>query len=441
MSIILGKIFFADFSAMLSLDYHSLLLAMSFSAASLALSFVISWFVTRTNSELLSWATGAAVLAIFVLTYARFVTDFSPTLGMLAFSALLISLMFFFAAARQFRTGKFPAKLMVQAILLSSAVIAIPMFLGYDGVCYILVDTIACALLFATGSEYWRWRKEAPAPLILLSALYIVAGISFALCAAVLIDRRSWIMNRAQNDWATNINLIACLATLTAAGALSLGLNQIRITRRHKLEAETDALTGILNRRALFDRVPEMRTSTPIVVIGLDIDHFKQVNDTHGHSLGDTVLKSFANILSDTVRDEDLTARVGGEEFAVLLPDASLKMANTVAERIRKKFSEQRFLSNGQLFGSTVSVGISQIGTRACLNDLMLQADAALYMAKRSGRNRVVVFSTQDEEMSIKAKPCQTKGESPRSADPSSQEENADVPHAVAARARKSSHS
>ncbi|MES1180184.1 MAG: diguanylate cyclase [Hyphomicrobium sp.] len=426
---------------MFSLGYHSMLFAMGFSAASLALSFVISWSVSRTNSELLSWATGAAALAVFAMIHARFVADFSPALGIVAFSTLLISLIFFFAAARQFRTGKFPAKLVVKAAFLSSAVIALPMALGYAGVCYILVDTIACALLFATGSEYWRWRKEAPAPLILLSAFYIIAGITFALCAAVLVDRRGWIMNRAQDDWATDIKLITCLATLTAAGALSLGLNQIRITRRHKREAETDALTGILNRRALFDRVTEMGTSTLIVVIALDIDHFKQINDTHGHSLGDTVLKSFANILSGAVREGDLTARIGGEEFAILLPNASLKMAGTVAERIRKRFSEQRFLSNGQLFDSTVSVGISQIGTRGRLNDLLLQADAALYKAKRSGRNRVVVFSAQDEEMSIKAKPWQTTSVSPRPADPASQEGHTDLPRAMAARTTKSGHS
>jgi diguanylate cyclase (GGDEF)-like protein len=128
-----------------------------------------------------------------------------------------------------------------------------------------------------------------------------------------------------------------------------------------------------------------------------DIDHFKQVNDVHGHLIGDVVLQTFATILKEAVREGDLAARLGGEEFAVLVPDASLKTALIVAERVRSKFAERRFLSEDVLFGSSVSVGISKIGDRTALHDLIVQADAALYVAKRSGRNRVILFSSREE--------------------------------------------
>ncbi len=268
---------------------------------------------------------------------------------------------------------------------------AAPMFQGYDGLCYIAFNLAAMLILFATAWEYWRWRSEAPLLILTLSGLYVVTGLSFGLCAAALIDQGSWVMQHAPENWAENINLIVCLTAIAGIGALSLGLNQVRLARRHKRDAETDALTGLFNRRAFFNRAQSLRA--PVVVTVFDIDHFKQVNDVHGHQVGDVVLQTFASILAETVREGDLAARFGGEEFAVLLPDTSLKAALIVAERTRKKFVERRFTSEATLFGSSVSVGISQIGGHAELADLLVQADAALYAAKRSGRNRVVLYS------------------------------------------------
>ena len=230
-----------------------------------------------------------------------------------------------------------------------------------------------------------------------LATLYVIGGLSFALCAFALVQDGTWIMNHAPDDWAENLNLIVCLADTAAVGALSLGLNQIRLTRRHKREAETDSLTGLFNRRAFFERAVDFRSPTDIAVVVFDIDHFKQVNDVHGHQLGDIVLQTFAEILRETIRDGDLAARLGGEEFAVVLPGATLRSALLVAERVRKKYAEKRFLSDEKLFSSSVSVGISKMGDHTTLNDLMVQADAALYVAKRSGRNRVILYSNRED--------------------------------------------
>lgn len=382
---------------MILLDYNSLLIALSFCSAGVALTFFVSWLVSQNDRTLMTWALGSTCLVVSISAYGNFVAQYSPAMGIVAFSALEIGLVLFLAAAYQFRTSVLPVKMMVTATLVASVITTAPMVMGYDGVCYIVFNLVAMLILCLTGLEYWRCRVESTLLLTTLAALYIIGGLSFGLCAYALTQQGEWVMNRAPDDWAENLNLIVCLVDTAAIGALSLGLNQIRLTRRHKREAETDSLTGLYNRRAFFDRAAEFRAPTTIVAIVFDIDHFKQVNDIYGHQIGDTVLQKFAGILRDAVRDDDLAARLGGEEFVILLPDATLQTALLVAERIRKKFAEKRFFSDEQLFSSSVSVGISKVGHHKMLNELIVQADAALYVAKRSGRNRVILFSSRED--------------------------------------------
>lgn len=382
---------------MILLDYNSLLIALSFCSAGVALTFFVSWLVSQSDRTLMTWTLGSTSLVVSILAYSNFVAHYSPSVGIVAFSALQIGLVFFLGAAYQFRTGLLPAKLMVASALGASVLTTTMMASGYDGLCYIVFNLAAMLFLCQTGIEYWRCRHESPLLLATLATLYVVGGLSFGLCAFALAQQGEWIMNRPPDDWAENINLIVCLVDTAAIGALSLGLNQIRLTRRHKREAETDSLTGLYNRRAFFERATEFRAPTTIVAVVFDVDHFKQVNDIYGHQIGDTVLQTFAEILRDAIREGDLAARMGGEEFVILLPGATLKSALLVAERIRKKFAERRFFSDDQLFGSSVSVGISKVGEQRVLNDLIVQADAALYVAKRSGRNRVILFSSRDD--------------------------------------------
>jgi diguanylate cyclase (GGDEF)-like protein len=166
----------------------------------------------------------------------------------------------------------------------------------------------------------------------------------------------------------------------------------VRQTRHHQREAETDSLTGLFNRRALFDR--GQRLSVPVVIVIFDLDHFKRINDVHGHQVGDTVLQTFGSLLAANVREGDLAARLGGEEFALVLSNANAEEAMRVAERVREGFAGQQFISNSGNFTGTLSAGIS------CCEEgepdivaLLRQADMALYDAKRSGRNRVLLYS------------------------------------------------
>ncbi|OWV77822.1 diguanylate cyclase response regulator [Rhizobium sp. R635] len=162
--------------------------------------------------------------------------------------------------------------------------------------------------------------------------------------------------------------------------------------------AVTDPLTGLYNRRyldnhlnVLFNR--SMARGRPLSVLITDIDRFKQVNDTYGHDGGDEVLREFANRVRSTIRGADLACRYGGEEFVVVMPDTSPEIAAAVAERLRAAVESAPFLlkHSGQALNVTASFGISsRIAAVLTPDQLMKQADLALYEAKNTGRNRVV---------------------------------------------------
>jgi diguanylate cyclase (GGDEF)-like protein len=154
--------------------------------------------------------------------------------------------------------------------------------------------------------------------------------------------------------------------------------------------AATDDLTTLLNRRALKR---EMDAGDPwhSALVLLDLDHFKQVNDTLGHAAGDVALKHVAQLLNGSLREGDVAARVGGEEFAVWLPGTDLTLACEIAERLRALVEEQPFRYQGSPHDLTISCGVTACPVPAGHPDnLMPTADAALYQAKREGRNRVV---------------------------------------------------
>jgi diguanylate cyclase (GGDEF)-like protein len=375
---------------MILLDYNSLLMALSFCSAGLALTFFVSWLVSRADKVLMTWAIGACFLVFSIFGYEEFVRRFSPIAGATSFAALELGLVFFLGAAHQFRTGALPFLKMVAATLTGAVTMAVPMFLGYDGVSYIAFNVAAALILFATAHEYWRWRSEAALLISTLSFLYAATGVSFLLCAAVIVADRSWVMNHAPQDWAENVNLIVCLTAIAGIGALSLGLNQTRVARRHQRDAETDSLTGLFNRRALFNRAKQLPASACIIVF--DIDYFKQVNDLHGHEMGDAVLQKFATILKESVCHGDSAARLGGEEFAILLPFAPERIAAIVAESVLRRFAEQAFVSRAGRFHCTVSAGIAHLMDYSELPTVMRRADTALYAAKKAGRNRAVLY-------------------------------------------------
>jgi len=166
---------------------------------------------------------------------------------------------------------------------------------------------------------------------------------------------------------------------------------------RLEREAQTDSLTGISNRRAFMDWARgEMaryeRNEVPVTVLMLDIDHFKSVNDRFGHDVGDALLAQFSRRIEGELRAYDQFARLGGEEFVVVLPHCNLADAEVTATRLRKAICDTPFSANDSPIVMTVSIGVTRLNTgEKQIDDALKRADAALYAAKDKGRNRVEI--------------------------------------------------
>lgn len=170
---------------------------------------------------------------------------------------------------------------------------------------------------------------------------------------------------------------------------------QRRMTQRLKSLAETDTLTGLPNRRALRDAAEQMfendeTRAQPIAVIIFDVDHFKTVNDTHGHSMGDVVLKKIGKVLPPLLRPDDIIARYGGEEFVVLLRNTDMGRARLLADRLRAKLGDTLISQQDQLcVTASFGVAVREPSSDETWDQIMAIADRRLYTAKRNGRNQV----------------------------------------------------
>lgn len=204
------------------------------------------------------------------------------------------------------------------------------------------------------------------------------------LVGAIVVSRR------AGGGWSESGRRLLDGAAEEASAALGRAYSQ----RRAETEAATDALTGLPNRR-YFDEYSGLlarrrRAGDAVGVLMVDIDRFKLLNDRHGHATGDEVLRAVAGAIVATVREEDVPARIGGEEFAVLLRNPSPTVAVEIGERVREAVRALDLRAHG-VDGVTVSIGVAVSGAPdGPIADLVAEADGALYRAKRGGRDRVV---------------------------------------------------
>ena len=198
--------------------------------------------------------------------------------------------------------------------------------------------------------------------------------------------------------------LIACLGLPSAWGLLRYQQTAVRQMKEAELAAQAlhdlayrDSLTGAENRRSFMERlgtefVRLKRTHSAAVLIMLDIDFFKRVNDTFGHDMGDAVLCHLVAVLQSALRGMDTLGRLGGEEFAVLLPETSMDAATLLAERLRQAVESCPANLDGKQVAFTISLGVTTLtADTPDVNFALKQADAAMYQAKHMGRNRVCV--------------------------------------------------
>ncbi|WP_367187268.1 GGDEF domain-containing protein [Rhizobium oryzicola] len=371
------------------LDYNTLLVSLGVSTLCLLLTLLGTWMARRGDGFLLTWVIGLFFLVAGIFSYSYYTTNIDPVLGSLCCSLMLIGFAIIHAAGYQFRTGGSPVMYTVVGSCFSIALTVPPMLAGFDGLGFVGLNVGAMLLLLGAAREYWKARPEAPGPLTGMAVLYGVTAASFLLCGLMLISLGQWKLGHAPDNWSENLNVAICIAGMTGIGAMSLMVHQARITALHRHEAMTDGLTGLANRRALFDKHLGHSFTDKMAVIVFDIDRFKSINDQYGHAVGDRVIQALADDLRNAT-GVVTAARLGGEEFAVVLLQAQAGYAEWVAEKIRRNFADRNIQSGGMQVRATVSAGIAYGAEWGETFEAMLSsADSALYDAKRGGRNRV----------------------------------------------------
>ncbi len=369
-------------------DYNALLIASASSGTSMLLAILVSRIHTYKERYLVFLTVGFGLtvlgLALMGLRNGRYelMTLVVP------FTILLVGLSFVYASVRTFlgNTNIWPPIIVgLVAILVSQS----PYFFGLMGLGGMLINAVNALILFLCALEFLR-AKDDPRPVTsIIAALFLLMATSLFNSAVMLTLRHEWVLYPADVMWWDSMNAISELIGVTGIGALMLVLMFGRTSRRHRAEANTDPLTGVLNRRALFARFAETDIVPGLPVLQFDLDYFKQINDHLGHAQGDATLQAFAGILNAHLDDAASVARIGGEEFCMVLPGRSRREALAIAERIRTGFAELSLSCGRPDAIATVSVGLATGGETETFSSVLSRADSALYKAKNAGRNVV----------------------------------------------------
>jgi diguanylate cyclase (GGDEF)-like protein len=227
-------------------------------------------------------------------------------------------------------------------------------------------------------------------------------GLLFAVHAVSLFGR-SWAIGTMEqiDPYLLPVRMYAFIAIWAMFFAVVGSMGFVLMVSERLLDdlarqASHDPLTGVLNRRA-FAAAAARRLAQPrpevrgVAMLMMDIDHFKRINDSHGHAAGDAVLTGFTGVVSGCIGERDLLCRLGGEEFAVLLTEATPGAATATADRIRSAFAAHAEPFGDVVLSNTVSIGVAEAdAAEQTIDSLLRRADTALYAAKREGRNRVV---------------------------------------------------
>ncbi len=319
------------------------------------------------------------------------------------------------------------------AVLVATTLARVALFIAYrtkapEGLALLdwerpyFVSLLASTLAWGLGSLWIVPRDSLVHQTMALVILVGMAGGALSVYSAirwlamvtiviVLLPTTLWVATHG--GWPGTLLAMAvilfCLSALRATTVLSHALQQnfemTHALRRAKEDAERiasiDSLTGLTNRRAFLERAEApfqfcRRNGLPISAIILDLDHFKQVNDTRGHAAGDVALRHVGKHIESSLRISDMSCRWGGEEFVTLLPGSSLEEAAWVAEKLRSTIAAMPVPASGGNFSITASLGVAE--GQATLDALVHRADLALYRAKRRGRNCVASDEGGGEE-------------------------------------------
>lgn len=223
-------------------------------------------------------------------------------------------------------------------------------------------------------------------------------GALSALCVPVSIMGRTVGVIHATGEPGASVSDDAVTSVETLAKLAGARLGLLRVMAETQLQAATDSLTGLLNRRTFEQRATAIRRENPVLALAMaDLDHFKVLNDTYGHETGDRALRLFAQVLSGSVRAQDLVCRQGGEEFVVALVGCTAASSREILESVRSRLGAA--ITVAGLPDFTVSIGVIEAGDDENFPSLIARADDALFQAKRDGRDRIVVRDAVGDEI------------------------------------------
>ena len=314
------------------------------------------------------------------------------------------------AGAREFAGRTLRPLLLLAAPALWLAACAIPVFAADINLRVVLVSALMALLAAVTAEEFWRGRAEA------LMSRWPTVCVLLAYAAALLARIPASLLSPSlpSQSLVSGISfaLIAfgTLLFTVVLAFLLLNMTKERTELQHKINSLIDPLSGVPNRRAFLDGANRMLAQQghdfePLAVFLFDLDRFKSINDQFGHGIGDTVLKTFASTAARTLGGDTLFGRIGGEEFAAVVPVGDMGEAVAVADRVRRNFFEAAAAHASGDTQPSVSIGVTLgCDPRAAMTDLLASADQALYRAKARGRNRV---ETADPIVAADAPPLQ----------------------------------
>ena len=317
--------------------------------------------------------TGIVIFAmITVIDY--FILHRHPLLAMLIRSALAVVILTAWWLARHARTSIILARWVCVELLALATGVSLSLF--FAGTLPTAPLNGLMLIIIISGPAWPNLRYFAAGTLACLLPLLTALVL-------VKVDAATWY------DYAAYLGASVVTAFMLWQQRLRAASASSALRAELERRSVSDALTGILNRAGWNQQAPMAlaaadQNEQPVALLYIDLDHFKSINDRHGHAVGDAVIEHAARLIRDEVRGRDLVARLGGEEFAVLLTGNGAVRAPAVAARIR-----QNFESEGGPVPSTLSVGVAERLPGEDLMALMGRADAALLRAKRNGRNRV----------------------------------------------------
>ena len=388
----------------MSLDPLSTLIAALLATSLVGGLLLLSWFLNRQIRSLLWWSMSFGLASLGFLGLLAGADSAHNLVRELANGSVLAGYGLGLAACRRFnqRTTHWSVILSAPAIWFVAC-----WGLNVDVPTRMILVALGCGLYtFGMAAELWFGRREPLFSQRAAAVLCAFHGCYFGLrviSGPALLRSIGWV-EQINSVWVMIMSFETLFFSISF-GFLVLSMSKEKIEFRHRKAALQDPLTGIANRRA-FKEQAERRLSAnqqsgrASSFMLMDLDHFKSINDRHGHDGGDQVLVGFTELVTNLIEPGDLFCRMGGEEFAVFLSDANTDRALDIAESIRAILDTRGLKVDGKDIAVTVSIGVVSSDERAVsLRSLLARADAALYAAKAGGRNRVVAYNGAEHSM------------------------------------------